>query len=862
MKKYVLGFIALTTIVGCTSEQIVEAPEVPVAKTVAPAALAPELEIAFGYLDTYSIGGSREPLEIISTSVRDATDTPALRVALEQELSRILRSDATPDAKRYICRQLGLIGSDASVSALSDRLTDKELASAAIHALKRIPGDAASEVLRTAALELAPPYQLAVIASLGVRGEIDSASTLITLLENEDESVRRAALRALGTIGGKASCDALFTQWDADASSSQHDLIEACLDCAEEEVAQGQLTRATAFYETLIAPDYLRHQRTAALVGVVHAEPDQAQARLLEQVAADDEIMFMAAIGLLRNRRDHDLALPLAELLAELRVDRAVVLIEALVVREDTAAQASLITLLASESEALTIASASALGHLGDATAIAPLTEIAASKRGALQEAARASLALIADQEANAHLIRFVSEGDAMQRIEAVHALNIRNAQEAVPVLMDTVATSNETLYPAIMDSLSALAKATDIPALLTLLGNATHDWQRESVQETLVTIVQNSVNPAQASEALLAGLGIQGVHPTILRILGELESDLGLEAIRAALASTNPELRMAAIEALSEWTTRVTLPDLESVVRNEEAGPAREAAFQGCMRIIEAARDLSAEDQLSHIERMLELSKNTTERNLALSTLAELQSLAALESAIAWASKEASRAVAQNAVVYIADSIWGAYPAEVRAALAGVMGGDIGSDLREQAQDTLAAIDASTGYLTAWMVSGPYFEKNKSGTMIYDTVFAPEDPASKAQWSVFRSISAQQQPWVGKLSSVFGGKNRVVYLRTFLHVDDAVDAVLETGSNDGLKVWLNDDLVLGLNVPRGMTPGQDKTPVHLNKGWNTLMLAIYQHGGGWEFCAQLLSKDGTAIEGLQSAPETSALNE
>jgi len=70
-------------------------------------------------------------------------------------------------------------------------------------------------------------------------------------------------------------------------------------------------------------------------------------------------------------------------------------------------------------------------------------------------------------------------------------------------------------------------------------------------------------------------------------------------------------------------------------------------------------------------------------------------------------------------------------------------------------------------------------------------------------------------------------------------------------GSNDGIKAWLNGDLIHGLNVGRPLTPGQDKVPVKLKAGDNLLLLAIYQHGGQWGACARLRSADGGAIEGV-----------
>jgi hypothetical protein len=74
----------------------------------------------------------------------------------------------------------------------------------------------------------------------------------------------------------------------------------------------------------------------------------------------------------------------------------------------------------------------------------------------------------------------------------------------------------------------------------------------------------------------------------------------------------------------------------------------------------------------------------------------------------------------------------------------------------------------------------------------------------------------------------------------------------LEIGSDDGVKVWLNDKLIHAHNTFRGLTPGSDKVKVTLKAGWNPLLLKVTQLNQGWEFCARFVKPDGSAIENLR----------
>ena len=115
------------------------------------------------------------------------------------------------------------------------------------------------------------------------------------------------------------------------------------------------------------------------------------------------------------------------------------------------------------------------------------------------------------------------------------------------------------------------------------------------------------------------------------------------------------------------------------------------------------------------------------------------------------------------------------------------------------------------------------------------------------------RAGETKDHKWLA-LAQILGGFDRVVYLRSTITSATAQDVVLETGSNDGIKVWWNGEMIHGLNVARGLAAGQDQLPVSLKAGDNTLVMAIYQHGGDWGAAARLRTKDGKPVAGLTQA--------
>jgi len=77
---------------------------------------------------------------------------------------------------------------------------------------------------------------------------------------------------------------------------------------------------------------------------------------------------------------------------------------------------------------------------------------------------------------------------------------------------------------------------------------------------------------------------------------------------------------------------------------------------------------------------------------------------------------------------------------------------------------------------------------------------------------------------------------NGVVYAGRTIHMEKDTDVQIGIGSNDGVRMWVNDKLVLDHKIGRKAEPNQEILTVHFKKGENTILLKIDQLGGGWGF--------------------------
>jgi acetyl esterase/lipase len=99
-------------------------------------------------------------------------------------------------------------------------------------------------------------------------------------------------------------------------------------------------------------------------------------------------------------------------------------------------------------------------------------------------------------------------------------------------------------------------------------------------------------------------------------------------------------------------------------------------------------------------------------------------------------------------------------------------------------------------------------------------------------------------------LDAMFGNPDNVMaYAFCYVNSDKDQDAWFSLGSDDGVKVWVNGELVHSNYIGRGMSLGQDKFSAKLHEGNNTVLVKVIDMVRGWEFAVEVLDKKAHAAE-------------
>jgi len=105
---------------------------------------------------------------------------------------------------------------------------------------------------------------------------------------------------------------------------------------------------------------------------------------------------------------------------------------------------------------------------------------------------------------------------------------------------------------------------------------------------------------------------------------------------------------------------------------------------------------------------------------------------------------------------------------------------------------------------------------------------------------------------YVDLLKVMWSTDSSVAYVAT--HVWSPRDAEFEihAGSDDAIKLWVNDALVIGHLVDRAAAPDQEIAKVRLSSGWNRVLAKIVQGRGMWAFYFRF---EGQGSDSLVYAP-------
>ena len=826
------------------------------AATRAGAASKADADKVVADLARYKTGDPSDPVNNLQALLRDIHGQADLVRHAEQGLIGLLEGDAEAEAKLQACEALGRIGSDACIPALEKMLPDPKTSHMACYGLQPNPSPKALAALRRGLEKAKGPAAVGICGVLGYRRDAEAVPLLARLTRADDPQVAEAALSALGKISGPEAANLLGAARKSVPEALRPAATDAYLQCANRLAEAGMKKPAVAIFKEVLAADLPVMYHRGALLALMRTAGDEALPYVLAAIRGNDSMMKAAAIANIPALEGEDVVDRLAAELPNQAPDIQALLLAAIADRGGPAARKVVTEAAGSDVPATRVAAIKALAVVGNASSVAPLVKAAGTGSDEEKEAAVVALRNIAGEGVDQALITAMNQAPSSLRAELIGVLHGRGTEAAVPALLDQAAGDDSEVQMAAFKALGRLAGPADLPKVVGRLVSLKGDAARPAAERAVIEVAQKAPDAAGCAAPVLAALEKAdgaGVQASLLRVLSGIGGADALAAVTKALDAGQPDLRDAAVRTLAAWPDPSAVPALAGVVRKTDDQTHRVVALRGAIRLLGDTAGTSPADSMKAYKDLMAAADRPEDKKLILGGLAGVSHPDALRMATACLDDEAVRAEAALATLKIGQALIGADPEAVKAAMEKLQASAPDAKTRQQAAQVLQQIGAAKEYIRGWLLSGPYNERNNYN-QTFKKAFPPEEAGAEAEWRPCPVTTRPGTPIIS-LSDILGGENCAAYLRTCIHVDAAANAVLELGTDDGGRAWLNGKAVHSNPTAGACQPGEHKVKIRLNQGWNTLLVKVVQQTGPWEVCARIVGPDGSPLAGLKVDP-------
>jgi hypothetical protein len=152
--------------------------------------------------------------------------------------------------------------------------------------------------------------------------------------------------------------------------------------------------------------------------------------------------------------------------------------------------------------------------------------------------------------------------------------------------------------------------------------------------------------------------------------------------------------------------------------------------------------------------------------------------------------------------------------------------------------------------FVREWNLVGPFQAADMDDL---PTVYPPETEAAPAKSYkgkggveiAWRTFGAGETGYVRLDDLIRPNEQAIVYGLAYVFSPDDRSADLLLGSDDGVRVWINGEIVHTNPVYRGARPDLDRVAVRLKQGWNKVLVKVLQGAGGWGFYLRFADPGG-----------------
>ena len=438
-----------------------------------------------------------------------------------------------------------------------------------------------------------------------------------------------------------------------------------------------------------------------------------------------------------------------------------------------------------------------------------------------------------------------------------INVLKDRRCRSYNIQIFNEIGVERDDVAKYAIEALKYLANDDDAGRMVGYLKKGDQYFGR--MADAVKNAMLHSENPDKWSDELVKIVGDipQQNLQTVLSLIAELHTAKGFDAVAAIAKDGSNEARQKiAVETLNKWPGAAQTAAVLDYMKTVNNPFDRARLLEGTIKANGGDKKMTAVEKVDNLLKLLPVCERDVERGLILDQIAAINDIAAFHKLEELADDKtiggmATSALAKNAKLYGQPEF--AIVTKSLAAFIEKTTGDAQKDLKE----ALSTVCAPYGYITKWRYSNVYTAKDEKGAdacpAAHKAVFMPEKPNyDYNKWPKFVPAKDSKTPEVVTLHKCLGGVQRTAYIVAYIHADADKEAILEMGSDDMLKAWMNGEMIVDSPKYQALVRASYKIPVKLKKGKNTLLMKVSQGSHNWEACAALKNADGGLLEGWQ----------
>ena len=507
-----------------------------------------ELDGIISSLKSYDWDKDRAPVAKLELYIRENSDSVENRKAIESKLLKVLGEKVSLAVKDAVCRELSVIGTEASADTLLKMLDKKEEANLALYALQRIQGKKIDDGLLEKFKDSSGLDQntyFGVVSALGNRRCEGAVSELKHMFyaTSIDTGVDKY-IAAIAKIGSPESIEILK---DVKAN-------DALLSCAQNMCKEGRKAEAIEIYKGIYSSKASSIVRAAALAGLIDAGYDERI--LVEAITGSDAVVQSMAASRIKYVSDRSVLKSLIAVMPTMPDEIKVQMFAGLGANENKVGSGHIEKIVSqSDSYAVKFAGYRALGEIGNGETAIKLAEFAAkasdrNERNVIQE----SLYRLNGEDVDKTIVRAIAGGkigDNDVVVELIKAAAERPIPAACGVLIKMARSDNRRVSSESMKVLQELVGVDHMADAIDMLVE-----MPSSATENIVVAAYERVG-ADAVDMMVAKyptVANEKAKVSMLKVMGRISDAKFAGFLKKEFESGNEAVSEGAFRGMTEW--------------------------------------------------------------------------------------------------------------------------------------------------------------------------------------------------------------------------------------------------------------------------------------------------------------------